>query len=566
LRLGTVIVLVLFTVIAARLVQLQLADGQAYAAEALKQRLTPVTLLASRGSILDVNGVPLARSADARYVYADPTLVEERDATAAALSPLLGVPKSTLVDDMKPSTHADGTPQRFVYLARGVDISTGQRVEALNLKGIGVKPDQQRQVPGHDLAANLIGFTGWDQSGRTGLEAAYNQLLKGTDGKQVYEAGNDGQEIPNGYHSTTPAKNGSSLQLTIDRDVQYEAQRALYQKLAGTGADMGAAVVLDVRTGAVVAQASYPAYDAANPDDSTAAQRVDQASQSVVEPGSIHKVITIGAALQKGVITPGSTVRIPAVIYRGGVAFPDAYSHGVKNITVPGIFAYSSDVGTIMVADKLGAQNLYDYQKLFGLGQPTGEGMPGEAAGIVQPPSNWSVSSSASVPIGYSVAVTPLQMAAAYLAIANDGEYIQPHLVADTIAPDGTKTPAAAPKKHRVLSPSVAKAEREAMISTTTVQYATAVKAAIPGYLTAGKTGTGQRVVNNHYQSGNVESFIGMTPADNPRYVVAVFSHTPGNGEGENMTPVFKDIMSFTLRHFQVPPDGKTAPDFHVYE
>jgi cell division protein FtsI (penicillin-binding protein 3) len=270
--------------------------------------------------------------------------------------------------------------------------------------------------------------------------------------------------------------------------------------------------------------------------------------------------------LQKGVITPGSTVRIPAVIYRGGVAFPDAYSHGVKNITVPGIFAYSSDVGTIMVADKLGAQNLYDYQKLFGLGQPTGEGMPGEAAGIVQPPSNWSVSSSASVPIGYSVAVTPLQMAAAYLAIANDGEYIQPHLVADTIAPDGTKTPAAAPKKHRVLSPSVAKAEREAMISTTTVQYATAVKAAIPGYLTAGKTGTGQRVVNNHYQSGNVESFIGMTPADNPRYVVAVFSHTPGNGEGENMTPVFKDIMSFTLRHFQVPPDGKTAPDFHVYE
>jgi cell division protein FtsI (penicillin-binding protein 3) len=560
-----VIVLVLFTVIAARLIQLQLVDGQAYAADALKQRLTPVTLLASRGSILDANGVPLARSADARYVYADPTQVRDRDATAAKLSPLLGVPRSTLVEEMKPSKHKNGTPQRFVYLARGVDIPTGDRVTALDLAGIGVEPDQQRQVSGHDLAANLIGFTGWDQGGRAGLEAAYNSLLKGTDGQSVYEAGPNGQEIPNGYHHTTPAEDGSSLQLTIDSDVQFEAQQALYDKLKGTGADMGAAVVLDVRTGAVVAQASYPTYDAGNPGDSTAAQQVDQASQSVVEPGSIHKAITIGAALQKGVIKPTSTVRIPSVIYKGGVAFPDAYSHGEVNITVPGIFAYSSDVGTITVADKLGAQDLYDYQKLFGLGQPTGEGMPGEASGIVQPPANWSASSYGSVPIGYSVAVTPIQMAAAYLAIANDGEYIQPHLIADTIAPDGKKTAASAPKKHRVLSPSVAQAEREAMISTTTVPTATAVKAAIPGYLTAGKTGTGQRVLNNHYQSGNVESFIGMTPADNPRYVVAVFSHVPGDGEGENMTPVFKDIMSFTLGHFGVPPDGRTAPNFTVY-
>ncbi len=559
------IVLVLFTVIAARLIQLQLVDGQAYAADALKQRLTPVTLLASRGSILDANGVPLARSADARYVYADPTMIRDRDATAAKLSPLLGVPKSTLVTDMKPSKHSDGTPQRFVYLARGVDIPTGDRVAALNLAGIGVEPDQQRQVSGHDLAANLIGFTGWDQGGRAGLESAYNSLLKGTDGQSVYEAGPNGQEIPNGYHHTTAAKDGSSLQLTIDSDVQFEAQQALYNKLKGTGADMGAAVVLDVQTGAVVAQASYPTYDAGNPGDSTPAQQVDQASQAVVEPGSIHKAITIGAALQKGVIKPSSTVRIPSVIYKGGVAFPDAYSHDEVNITVPGIFAYSSDVGTITVADKLGAQNLYDYQKLFGLGQPTGEGMPGEASGIVQPPSNWSASSYGSVPIGYSVAVTPIQMAAAYLAIANDGEYLQPHLVKDVIAPDGTKTTPDATKKHRVLSPAVAQAERQAMISTTTVQDATALKAAVPGYLTAGKTGTGQRVVNNHYQSGNVESFIGMTPADHPRYVVAVFSHVPGNGEGENMTPVFKDIMSFTLGHFGVPPDGKTAPDFHVY-
>jgi cell division protein FtsI (penicillin-binding protein 3) len=560
-----VIVLVLFTVIAARLVQLQMVDGQAYAAEALKQRLTPVTLLASRGSILDANGVALARSAEARYVYADPTMVKDRDATAAKLSPLLGVPRSKLVAEMKPSRLANGVPQRFVYLARGVDIPTGDRVEALDLPGIGVRPDQTRQVAGHDLAANLIGYTGWDQSGLAGLESEYNSLLKGTDGKSVYEAGPDGQEIPNGYHHTTAAKDGSSLQLTIDSDVQFEAQQALYEKLHGTGADMGAAVVLDVKTGAVVAQASYPGYDAGNPAASTAAQRVDQASQSVVEPGSIEKAITIGAALDKGVIKPSSTFKIPYTIYKGGVAFPDAYWHqdGVE-ITVPGIFAYSSDVGTITVADKLGAQNLYDYQKLFGLGQPTGEGMPAEASGIVQPPSNWSASSYGSVPIGYSVAVTPIQMAAAYLAIANDGEYIQPHLVEDTIAPDGTKTPAPAPKKHRVMSPKVAQEERQAMISTTTVQKATAVKAAIPGYLTAGKTGTGQRVVNNHYQAGNVESFIGMTPANNPRYVVAVFEHG-GNGEGENMTPVFKDIMSFTLGHFGVPPDGDKAPDFHVY-
>ncbi|GAA4218776.1 peptidoglycan D,D-transpeptidase FtsI family protein [Actinocatenispora rupis] len=564
LRLGTVVVLVLFTVIAGRLVQLQLTDAHAYATKALQQRLWTVPLPAARGSILDRSGTVLAHSVESRYVFADPSMINDAAKVARQLSPVLGVPRSTLEKQMRKQTLRNGDPLRFVYLARGVDIPVGDRVAAMNITGIGVKQDERRDDPGHDLAANIIGSTGYDLSGLTGLEAEYNSLLRGTDGVRKYEAGRDGVEIPDGYHEEKAARPGGSVQLTLDRDIQFEAQRALFAKLNHLNSDMGAAVVLDVKTGAVLAQASYPTYDAGDVGASTTEQRTDWASQAVVEPGSVHKAITIGAGLQTGVIKPDSAIPIKSTVTKGDTTYQDTHWHGNVKITVPGIFAYSSNVGTIAVADKVGAQRLYEYQRKFGLGAPTGEGMPGEADGIVRPASTWQGADHGSIPIGLGVAVTPIQLAAAYAAIANDGEYVQPHLIEQTVGPDGAVTK---PKvaSHRVLSPSVAAAERKAMVAVTTVPGATGLSGAVDGYQVAAKTGTGQRVVNGSYQRGNIESFIGMAPADHPRYVVAVFAHTSGSGEGANMGPVFQQIMRFALGHGKVPPSGAKQPSFRVY-
>ncbi|MGA8114468.1 MAG: penicillin-binding protein 2, partial [Actinocatenispora sp.] len=564
LRLGTAVVLVLFTVIAGRLVQLQLTDAHSYAAKALEQRLTTVPLPAPRGAILDRNGAVLAHTVEARYVFADPSLISHPDRVAGLLSPVLGLPRSQLARAMHKKKLHNGGSLQFVYLARGVDIPVGDRIEQLNIRGIGVRRDERRDVPGHDLAANIIGFTGYDMSGLTGMENKYDDLLRGTDGERVFETGRDGQEIPDGYHHETKPRPGGSVRLTLDRDIQYEAQRALYDKLHNTHSDMGAAVVLDVRTGQVLAQASYPTYDAANPGTSTQPRRTDYASQAVVEPGSVHKVLTLGAGLQEGVIKPDSAIPIHATVTKGDTTYQDTHWHGNVRITLPGIFAYSSNVGTIAVADRLGGAKLYSYQKKFGLGTPTGEGMPGEAAGIVRPTKSWYGADYGSIPIGLGVAASPIQLAAAYGAIANDGEYVAPHLIDRTVSQRGTRTGPDV-ERHRVLSPSVALAERKAMVAVTTVDGATGLSGAVDGYQIAAKTGTGQRYVDGKLQQGNIESFIGMAPAEHPRYVVAVFAHTAGYGEGANMGPVFHQLMSFTLGHQKVPPSDDKAPKFTVY-
>jgi len=479
---------------------------------------------------------------------------------------VLGRPVSELVPILSRKTRADGSKDLFEYLARGVDIATGEAVKALNLPGIRVVRDERRSAPGHDLAANLIGFTGSDGSGLTGLEAAYDDQLSGVDGQRVFETGHGdlGTQIPGGFEEEKPARPGSSLQLTINRDIQYQIQQLLAQRMMAVSADFGAAVVLDVHTGEVLAQASFPGYDAANPDKSTPAQRLDAPSQIVVDPGSVHKVITLAAGLQCGAIQPDSAIPLPGgSIRKGDTTFSDTTPlHPGTKITLPGILAYSSNVGTITVADKTTPQTLYDYQLKFGLGTPTREGMPNEAPGLVQPPARWSGSSHGSIPIGMGVSVTPLQMAAVYATIANNGVYVQPHLIKATITPDLRVHPASAPVSRTVLSPVNAAALRQDLEAVVVAPGATGHSAAVPGYRVAGKTGTGLQVKDGKYVTGEVASFIGMAPAEAPRYVIAVFAHSPGGEGGAVAAPAFKDMMAFTLRYFQVPPSGSTAPKF----
>jgi cell division protein FtsI (penicillin-binding protein 3) len=565
---ATVLVFVLVTVIAGRLVTLQLTDADQIAREGLRDRLAHEVLFAPRGAIIDRSGHVLAQSVEARLVFADPSMISAHDVgpTAEALRGVLGIPISELVPKLSRKKRADGSIDEFEYLARGLDIATGNAVKALNLPGIGVGRDERRTAPGRDLAANLIGFTGSDGAGLTGLEWAFEDQLSGINGLRTFETGNGdlGTQIPGGYEEQKPARPGSSVQLTIDRDLQYEVQQLLAVRMTAVNADFGAAVVLDVHTGDVLAQASFPPYDAANPAGSTAAQRLDAPSQVVVDPGSVHKVITLAAGLQTHAIEPDGTVTLPGgTIVKGGTPFSDTtpLRAGTK-ITIPGILAYSSNVGTITVADKVGPQALYDYQLKFGLGSRTGEGMPNEAPGLVQPPSRWSGSSPGSIPIGMGVSVTPLQMAAVYATIANNGGYVQPHLIKATIAPDHKVTPWAAAKTRQVLAPDCAATLRQDLEAVVTAPGATGHSAAVPGYRVAGKTGTGLQVKDGRYAPGEVASFIGMAPAEAPRYVIAVFAHSPGGEGGAVAAPAFRDMMAFTLRYFQVPPSSTTAPKF----
>jgi cell division protein FtsI (penicillin-binding protein 3) len=568
---ATVLVLTMFAVIAVRLVVLQFTDAASYAADGLQERLTREVIAAPRGAIFDRDGKILAHSVEARYVYADPVMVDNAERTADALAPLLGrygIARSEIVPKLQRQVRKDGVEVRFVYLARGIDIEVGDEIRKLNLAGVRVVRDERREVPGHDLAASVLGFTGRDLDGLAGIEQAFEGQLRGADGERVYEAGAGrlNREIPGGLHRVRAARPGTSLQLTIDRYVQFEVQQILAERLKEVKATVGAAVVLDVANGDVLAQASYPGYDAADPLAATdPQQRIDTTTALVVDPGSTHKAIVIGAALQEGVITPNTPVVVGPSIVKGDRTFTDSWHHKKDTaITLAGLLSHSSNIGTIRVAEHLGAAKLYEYQRRFGLGEPTGVGLPGEAAGQVRAPRDWSGTSHGTIPIGNGVAVTPLQMAAVYAAIANGGRWVQPRLVRGTVGPDGKLTPAPAPTTRQVLEPGPAAALRELLEAPVVVTGGTGTKAAVPGHRVAGKTGTGGRVVDGKYADGYVASFIGFAPADAPRFVIAVYAHAP-DASGAAMAPAFSQMMSYILGRYKVAPTGTHPPAFRVY-
>ncbi len=570
LRSATALSLLLFAFIGIRLVQIQITDAPAYAAAGLRDRLSSTSLPAPRGSILDRNGEVLAHSIEARFIAADPVMVKDPAATAEKLSPLLGIPVSTLLPPLRKKTRDfDGGPNRFEYLARGVDIKDAQKIKELNLPGIRVERDERRDFPGNDLAASLIGFTGTDLNGLAGLESNFDEVLRGKDGKVIYETGGPDeahkQRIPGGYELLTPPQPGRSMKLTIDRDVQFMTQRILTDYMRKQGATWAAAVIMDAKTGEVVAQASYPTFSSRQPAAYPKDTWRDVATSVVFDPGSTHKAIVLSAALQEGVLNKDSTVEIGPSIKKGPEVYEDSKSfpEGTR-ITLPGLMAFSSNVGTIKVADQLGAAKLYEYQQKFGLGEATGIGLMAEADGVLQPPGNWSSTSYGSIPIGHEIAVSPLQMTAAYAAIANDGMWVQPSLVKEFITVDGKQEPASTPKSHRVMSPENAASMREIMEAVINVKGATGVTAKLDGYRVCGKTGTGQQVKDGKYIPGEVASFIGMAPADQPRFVIGVFAHTPGGHGGSVAGPAFREMMGFTLRHFAVMPTSTKAPEFVI--
>jgi len=552
LRAGALFIALALTALGLRLVWLQGVSASSYATRAEDQRLRTTTISAVRGQILDRNGNVLAQNVDARAIYVDQTEVSDPAREAQVLAPLIGVPAQTLQPQLT------GT-KRFVYLARNVTPAQGRAVTAASLGGIGVLPESHRSYPGGDLAANVVGFTNIDGKGLAGIESSFNTLLQGTAGTETVEVDPSGREIPGGYHKETKARPGGTVQLTLDQDIQYEAQRAIAAQVAATRAKSGTVIVLDSKTGQILADATAPSFNAAEPGKADPANTGNRTISDYYEPGSVNKMIVAAAALQTGALTPNSVLDIPSALHIADATFHDAEAHGDEKLTLTGILAKSSNIGAIEIAQRLGNATVDHYLKLFGLGAKTGIALPGETAGVLPDVNTWKPTQAATIPFGQGMDVSALQMVAAYGAVANGGVYVAPRIVQSSAGPDGVSKPATT--SRRVMSTQNAALLR-LMLEQVTTENGTAPAAQIPGYRIAGKTGTANAIgPDGRYDGHYTASFIGMAPADNPRLVVEVVLDHPQTSYygGTVAAPVFKDVMSFALQSLGIPP-SKGSP------
>lgn len=562
LNIGFAAIAVVVLVLGGRLVQLQGLDAQTYALASEQSRLRTSDLEAERGQILDRDGGVLAYSVDSHAVYADPSMVKEPFTTAQKVAPILGLSTQEVQEALV-------KPTRFVYLARGVDPKLADEVMKLELPGIATLPEPERMHPARTVGANVVGFTDRDGHGQGGIEKQYDDLLSGKPGQLTVEVGTNGEIIPSGVHKETEAQPGADVQLTISQDLQYIAQAYLDAAVDSTKAQGGQVSVLDAKTGEVLALASSDTYDASDPG-ATPDDLFNPNVSNYFEPGSANKVIAFAAALEKGLITPTTKFNVPGSIPYSDVVIHDAWSHDPIDLTATGILSESSNVGTVQIAEKLGAEAWMEYAKRFGEGEKTGVELPGETGGVLPDRADWSGSTFGNLPIGQGVAVTSLQLASIYQAIANDGVRIPPRIVKEITDPDGNVDVTGQPDSVQVMQPQTAKTLRN-MLQMVTQEGGTGVRAAIPGYNVAGKTGTGQKVNPDcgcyDDEAGYWSTFAGMAPADDPQYVISVMVDSPQTSYhgGDVAAPLFKEIMTYALKHGQVPPTGAKPAQLPVY-
>ena len=545
---------VVLTLFAGRLVEIQAVRGEALASEALGQRLSVQEIPAVRGSITDSDGEPLAVTMEARNLTVDQTLVTDPTAVATALGPILGVDPAVLVPRLTGE-------RRFVYLAKALTPETWNRIRELGLPGIFSEATSRRVYPAGDLAANVVGFVGDEGTGLGGLEFAYEDLLTGTPGEVSYERGPGGRAIPTGERSLTEAEPGVDVRLTIDRDIQYMAQQAIADQVRASQSDSGTVVVMDARTGNLLAVATAPTFDANDPGSADPEVLGNRALTEVFEPGSTAKLMSIAAVVNEGAADAYSWFKIPVSLTRGDKAFKDHTPHGGMNLTLAGIMAKSSNMGTILAAERIGGRQLERYLRKFGTAEPTGINFPGEAKGSLLPRDQWSPTSFPTIAFGQGFSMNAVQATSVFATIANDGVRLQPRLVDALVHADGTEEVPKQAEPKRVVSPSTARQVR-AMLESVVGPGGTAPNAGVPGYRVGGKTGTAQAFdASCGCYRGVVASFIGIAPIDDPQLVVSVFLNNPKNGRygGELGGPVFKRVMTYALQSRQVPPTGAKA-------
>ncbi|MBU6243287.1 MAG: penicillin-binding protein 2 [Acidobacteria bacterium] len=559
---GSLVALLAFSV---RLVDVQAVRAQGIAAKVTNELTKKKILPAPRGTITDMKGSELARSVISYRVIVDQSIIANPAELAALAAPILGMNAAALTQQLT------GT-KRYVIISQSVTPTVWNRLTDTvknyneNLKASKDGASQQlagffserlytREYPSGSLAASIIGFINQSGIGAAGLEYSQNTLLTGTNGEYLYESGR-GAIIPGTQQITVEEKKGSSIKLTIDKDIQYVAMQAISEVVKSSHAKSGTVIVMDPKTGEVLAQATYPTYDPVNTKTTDPSKFKNPAVEDVYEPGSTGKVITYAAALEEKKISPLSVFTIPYSLKVSNHVFHDHEKHATQQLTATGALAVSSNTGAIQIGKLMSNETLYSYLTKFGIGSKTGTQLPGESGGLLSKVKDWSGTTAPTVAFGQGYSLTAMQATSVFATLANDGVRVSPTVIAGTSDASGNYTPSAKRSAVRVVSAETAKQMRLMMESVVSAS-GTAESAAIPGYRVAGKTGTAMRIDDScSCYRGYTASFIGFAPADKPAYVVSVTIQAPQgiHWGGYLGGPVFKKVMSFVLQDKRIPP------------
>lgn len=584
-RVGNVVIAIALLAAAGQLFSLQVPRAEALRAQAAGQLKVTDVEKAVRGSIIDRNSDKLAFTTEARALTFQPVKVRKQLAEAKQKTAAAPDPEQRLVEIAKGvSARLNNSPdyqavlkklrsnESFVYLARAVDPAVARAISD-KFPEVGAERQDIRQYPGGSLAANIVGGIDWDGHGLLGLEDSMDSVLAGTDGSVTYDRGSDGVVIPGSYRNRHDAVNGSTLQLTLDDDIQFYVQQQVQLARDASGARNASAVVLDAKTGEVLAMANDNTFDPSQDIGRQSDKQIGNLSvSSPFEPGSVNKIVTAASVIENKLSNPDEVLSVPGSIEMGGVNIRDAWGHGVMPYTTTGVFGKSSNVGTLMLAQRLGPEKFYEMLGKFGLGQRTGVGLPGESAGIVPPIDQWSGSTFSNLPIGQGLSMTLLQMAGMYQAVANDGIRIPPRIVKATIAADGTRTEEKRPDGIQVISADTARTLRNMFRAVvqrdpTGVQQGTGPAAAVDGYQVAGKTGTAQQInpaCGCYFEDVYWITFAGLAPADDPRYVIGIMLDAPTRNAdgtpGHSAAPLFHNIAGWLLQRDNVPLSPDPGP------
>lgn len=533
----------LFAVTLGRAAYVQVVKGPSYETLAKQQHVETIELPAGRGTIFDRTGEPLAIGEQATTVYADPRNVVRPKRAAVAVGKTLGLDPNEVYSLLRDRSRG------FVYLERKADPIAAAALEKKEIAGIGFYAEERRTYPQRTVASHLLGYAGTDNKGLEGLERALDRQLSGRSGSETVIRDPFGRAID--VVTSRPERPGRNVVLTLDTQIQAAAERLLSDAVARWGARGATAVVMDPRTGAILAMANAPTFDANKFAAATPDARRNRAVTDVYEPGSTFKIVTIAGALEDRVVTPANSFVLPPTIRVADRVIHEAHPRPTRRMTVREILYESSNVGTITVAQKLGEGELSSWIERFGFGRETGLGHLGESAGLVLPVDEWSGSTIGTVPIGQGIAVTPMQMVSAYAAIGNEGVMEKPHILAKV---GGKKV--GQPAGRRVVSKGTA--NRMMSMFRDVVVEGTGAEAAIPGYTVAGKTGTAQKPENGRYVAKYVASFVGLVPARKPRLAILVMVDEPHGAiwGGVVAAPVFRDLARFSLQYLEVPPDA----------
>jgi cell division protein FtsI (penicillin-binding protein 3) len=562
-RLGicSALIVLAFGALAARVGQLQIANGAKYKKLSIDLALHTIPLPAERGSIFDRDGRDLAMSITRTTVYADPSLVVDPTAEAARLAPVLQVPEHTLLAALA-DKGIPGKPRRFAYLAHTVGDNVASLVQAMKLPGIGFMPEAARSYPADPIAGSVVGRVHSDGNGSDGIELEYNNLLEGKAGSLVVEQDPLGHDIPNTERTQVDARRGTDVVLTLDEDMQWQAEYSLLDQVKATNANGGMAAVLDVSTGDVLAMATVLGAKGGVPAHVAGGGDSNAPLTDLFEPGSTNKLITLSWALEHGHVTPNTMFSVPYSIRVDPHVQPytDAEPHygtadGIEHWTTADILRESSNVGTIEIAQRMHNQELADGLHAFGLGSPTAIAWPYQPRGILLDPSTYYATGKYSTAIGYGVAVTGMQMLDAFTTIANGGVTRPPRLLAATIDANGVRHPAPTAEGTRVVSPNTASVMTHMLEGV--IAQGTGACAAIPSYVVAGKTGTAKKALptGGYSKGATMASFIGFAPADHPRFAtIVVLDENNLSYGGEVAAPVFSEIMQFALQQYGVSP------------